>query len=108
MTDITYFFDKTAIIKRNKSVGDNKYRMSATATVECNIQQLTQDVVAKIEGVLGEEYVLFCGQEVNLKAGDRVVCTDDGNEFVVKTVINASLFGIEEFKEVYITKFNGN
>lgn len=106
--DVSYFFDKSAIIKRMKAVGDDKYRMSATATVECNIQQLEGDAVEKIQGVFGEEFVLFCGSEVNLKSGDRIECKDNGDQFVVKTVIDAELFGISQFKEVYITKFNGN
>lgn len=105
--DITYFFDKTAIIKRNKSVGSDKYRISSTATVECNIQKLDSETVAKIEGTFGQEYVLFT-EYTGIKEGDRVVCKDNGEQYVVKSVINAELFGIEQFKEVYLTKFNGN
>lgn len=107
MTDIAYFFDSTAIIKRVKSVGGDKYRLSATATVECNIQQLDQDAVAKIEGVVGDEFVLFCESEVDLKKGDRVVNKDTGDEFVVKVMIEAELFGIQQFKQIYMTRFNG-
>jgi len=109
MADITYFFDKSAIIRRNKPVaGTDKYKLSATATIECNIQELDQDTVAKLEGTFGQEYVLFCGMNVEIKAGDRVVDTENGDQFVVKNIIVASLFGIEEFKQVYLTKFNGN
>lgn len=108
MTDIAYFFDSTAIIKRSKNAGGNIYRLSATATVECNIQQLDRDAVAKIEGVVGDEFVLFCESEVNLKKGDRVVNKDNGDEFVVKVVVDAELFGIQQFKQVYLTRFNGN
>jgi hypothetical protein len=108
MTDITYFFNDKAIIKRVKSVGDNKYRMSATATADCNIQHLSQDDIAKIEGTFGVEYVGFFESSTNLKEGDRIVNKDDGNEYVVKTVVKAELFGIQQFLEVYMTKFNGN
>lgn len=107
MADVAYFFDKTAIIKRMKAVaGTDKQRLSATATVEANFQQLDQNTVQKIEGVFGQEYVLFVDSEASVKVGDRAVCKETGESFLVKQVIEAELFGIEQFKEVYLTKLN--
>jgi len=103
-----HFFDKTAIIKRQKDVGNDIYRSSSTATVECNIQKLDQETVAKIEGTFGQEYVLFCDSATDIKEGDRVVCSNNNEEYTVKIVILAELFGIQQFKEVYLTKYNGD
>lgn len=109
MPEIRLFFDKKAIIKRQKQIiGTDKYRISATATVECSVQQLDVDAVSRMEGTFGQEYVLFCEPSISIKHGDRVVCKDTLEEFVVKQVIQAGMFGIDYFKQVYLTKHNGN
>jgi hypothetical protein len=89
-------------------VGTDKYKISATATVECNVQQLDVDAVSRMEGTFGQEYVLFCDPSISIKDGDRVVCKQTSEEFVVKKVILAGMFGIDHFKQVYLTKYNGN
>jgi len=104
-----FFFDHTAIIRRMKPIaGTDKYKMSSTATVEVNLQQLDMEAVSKIEGVVGNEYVLFCDLSTNIKIGDRVTDKDTNDEFVVKQIIDADMMGIESFKQVYLTKYNGN
>jgi hypothetical protein len=101
---VRHFFDNTAVIKRTKAIaGTDKSRLSSTATAECNIQQLDAETVLKMEGVFGEEYVLFCEPSVNIRENDRVEA--DGVSYKVKEVIEASLFGIEQFKQVYMTKY---
>ena len=107
MTDVRFFFDKTAIIKRMKAIsGTDRQALSATATAEANIQQLDIETTQKIQGVFGEDYVLFCDSGVSIKEGDRVECKETGEKFLVKEVITASLFGIEHFKQVYMTKLD--
>ena len=102
---VRHFFDTTAIIKRMTPViGTDKVRSRSTATVDVNIQQLDKESVQKLEGVFGEDYVLFCESDVNIREGDTVVSGD--NQFKVTEVIEAKLFGINEFKQVYISKLN--
>lgn len=102
---ISYFFDETVIIRRAKNIaGTDRSRFQATATAEANIQQLDAETAHKIEGVFGESYVLFCDSGVDIKEGDKVQCGD--NKYMVNEVINAKIFGIENFKQVYITKLD--
>lgn len=109
MSDVRLFFDKTAIIKRHKPIsGTDRTRLSATATAEANIQQLDAETVMKIAGVFGESYILYCDPEVDLREGDRVVCRETDESFMVTEVIKAEMFGIEHFKQAYITKLNAN
>jgi len=102
---IRHFFDATAIIKRMTPViGTDRVRSRSTATVDVNIQQLDRETVQKINGVFGEDYVLYCDSSSDIKEGDTVLSGDD--EFKVTEVIEAKLFGINEFKQVSISKLN--
>lgn len=103
---VRLFFDKTAIIKRNKEISTNKYASTSTATAEVNIQQLDIETVERLEGVYGEEYVLFCDPSLDIREGDTVQEKSTQITYRVKEVILAQMFGIEHVKEVYITKLN--
>jgi len=102
---IRHFFDSTAVIKRMTPInGTDKVRSRSTATVDVNIQQLDRDTIEKMNGVFGEDYVLYCDFEVNIREGDTVEAGD--NQYKVTEVIKATLFGINQFKQVYITKLD--
>jgi hypothetical protein len=103
------FLDKTAIIRRMKSIaGSDRSRLQSTATVEANIQQLDRETAERVSGVFGEDYVLFVDYSVGVQEGDQVENKDTSEKFSVKEVIKAELFGIGQFKEVYITKLDEN
>jgi len=97
-------FDETAIIKRNREYATNKYRLSATATADANIQQLDRETVQKLQGAYGEEYVMYVDAETTIAEGDFVVRKSTDERFRVKEVIKAQMMGIEHFLEVYMTK----
>lgn len=109
MSDVRLFFDKTAIVKRQKPIlGTDRTRLSATATAEANFQQLNPETVQKIAGVFGESYILYCDPETDIREGDRVVCKETSESFRVSEIIKAEMLGIEHFKQVYITKLNAD
>lgn len=104
---IRYFFDKTAVIKRFKPVlGTDKTKLQSTATVEVNLQKLDLEAVEKVQGVFGNDYVLFVNPEVDIKEGDVVYCKETKERFSVKEIIKAEMLGIEHFKQVYISKLD--
>lgn len=106
---VRLMFDKTAIIRRQRPInGTDRTKSMSTATVDVNIQKLDRETVQKIEGVFGDEYVLFCQPEVTIKEGDEVECKETSKLYRVTSVIKAEMMGIEHFKEVYITKLDEN
>ncbi len=107
MSNVRLFFDKTAIIKRQKVIaGTDRTKLSATATAEANIQKLDAETAEKLNGVFGNSYVLFVDPEVSIQQGDRVTCKETDENFKVTEVLEAEMFGIEHFKQVYITKLD--
>lgn len=102
---INLFFDKTAIIKRQRDIaGTDRQALQATATAEANFQQLDVETTQKIGGTFGESYVLYVAPEINILEGDRVVCKETGEHFLAKEVIKAEMMGIEHFKEIHIER----
>ena len=102
---IQLYFDRNAIIKRNKQiVGSDKYRLSATATVEANLQQLSPETLQKIQGVFEGDFVLYVDADTTINVGDIVIVKETDEEFSVTNVNRGDMFGISYFKEVYLKK----
>ncbi len=77
------FFDKDVEIQRLKAIvgTDNEEYQMHLPSVRCNIQSLDDSPAEDLEGSVGQDFLMFCG-DVDIKIHDKVIDGEDNYKVI--------------------------
>lgn len=95
---ISRFFEKTLVVRRLKNTGTDERRLSATATVDGNIQTINEIYGSDVAGSLSRTFKIYTDVEDDIKDNDQIQDKDTGKVYLVKSVVKKDYAPLEHLE----------
>lgn len=101
------FLNKTVVVRRLRTVSGNRRAYYATATVDCEYQNIDDVQFNSLEGIAAKTYKAWFPPEENIREGDQLTDEETGKRFKVLTVERLGQgMGLQaEHIEIIMSKF---
>ena len=100
------FFDKEVMVRR---LSNNSF-VTATVSVDCHRQNLSQKEAQLIDGTTGKDYKIWADPNANILEGDRIKVQDKSTKKVTQELEVLSIekkdYGINQHIEVIATELD--
>lgn len=107
MSTLVNLVTKDIIITRLTTVSGNRKVYATTTASVAEIQPLSPEKTALVDGVMGKTYKCFTEPTVDIQEGDRLREVDTGKVFKVKNGgVSRRTFGSTDFLSIVVEQVN--
>jgi len=106
---LSRFLNKSVVVRRLRTTTGNKRAFYATATVECEIQNIDDVQINSMQGIASKTYKAWFDPEQTIQEGDVLTDQGTGKKYRVIGVerLGQGLGLQAEHLEIIMTKYTG-